>query len=135
MPTPCEAYVEEDDLRRGDGGCRSVRSLFSCRRRLRSGMRGDRPPYAVLFDWLACLRLRTRRSFHLLEAYTGTVESTLRHPGGERIYSCSFLAGVRQRCDWLGQEPPGGTLVYHTCDSYYIPIMYGGVGSYACSLH
>lgn len=70
-----------------------------------------------------------------VEAYTGTVESTLRHPGGERIYSCSFLAGVRQRCDWLGQEPPGGTLVYHTCDSYSIPIMYGGVGSYACSLH
>lgn len=66
--------------------------------------------------------------------YTGTVESTLRFPGGEWIYSCWIIGGVKQRCDQLGKEPPPGTWVYHTCDSYYFPGLYGGVGEYDCML-
>lgn len=67
------------------------------------------------------------------EVYTGTLQSTIRYPDGEWIYTCDLVGGVQRACQYLGRKPALGTVVYHTCDSYHLPVLYGGSGSMPAS--
>lgn len=68
--------------------------------------------------------------------YVGTLESTLVHPAGNKVYRCSFNMGVSQGCT-VTSPPwgPGPHAFHHVCASYDLGTTNrGGQGPWACTI-
>jgi hypothetical protein len=70
-------------------------------------------------------------------AYTGTVESILQHPAGNRVFRCSYDGGASVGCTNNGYVawPPGPQTITHRCVSYDLGTSdRGGQGPWACHI-